>query len=93
MMKPNEPNTLNNIFENLNASKKMKESFLLKYGEDISEAIKEEGVRVVSGSSNHKLKTPHGNISGVDNRIYKCLWHMHRSSNIPKAWNLNVRNK
>ena len=58
MMKPNKPNTINKIFEDLNVIKAMKLSSFLKEGEDIAEAIKTEGVRIVSDISYQKQKDP-----------------------------------
>ena len=40
MMKPNKPNTLNKIFENINGTEAMKFSSFPKEVEDIAETIK-----------------------------------------------------
>ena len=39
MVKSNEPNTLNNNFKNINATKAMKSSSITKKGEDIADTI------------------------------------------------------
>ena len=54
MMNPNEWKTLNNNFKNLNATQAIKCSSFLKEVEDIVEAIRTEGVWIVSDGSYQK---------------------------------------
>ena len=50
-MMPNKLNKLNNIFENLNATKVMKCALFHKEGEEITQAIKSKGVQVLRNIS------------------------------------------
>ena len=58
MTNTNEPNNLNNTFEDINATETMKYYSFPKEGEGISEAIKTEGVQIVSVGSYQKEKDP-----------------------------------